>query len=196
MANILKRAWWMLLVGGLVSILFAVLLLAYPGMTLATGAISFTVLFALYALIEGGTTIAAAVTHRKGQWFLLLILGVIGVLAGVVALMNPLLFSAITIQLIVYVFAFKSVAGGIVGMISAWQLRRDIDNEWLLGFNGLFSVLFGLILFFYPLLTLEVLITLTAIYLLIVGVLQIVLALRMRVWQAQLEVAQSAHPAQ
>jgi len=191
MANVLKRAWWMLLVGGLISILFAVLLLTYPGMTLATGAISFTVLFALYALIEGGTTIAAAVTHRKGQWFLLLILGVIGVLAGLIALMNPLFFSAITVQLIIYVFAFKSIAGGIVGMISAWHLRREIDNEWLLGFNGLFSVLFGVILFFYPLLTLEVLITLTAFYLLIVGTLQIVLAFRMRVWQAQLEAAHS-----
>jgi len=191
MANVLKHAWWMLLVGGLISILFAVLLLTYPGMTLATGAISFTVLFALYALIEGGTTIAAAVTHRKGQWFLLLILGVIGVLAGLIALMNPLFFSAITVQLIIYVFAFKSIAGGIVGMISAWHLRREIDNEWLLGFNGLFSVLFGVILFFYPLLTLEVLITLTAFYLLIVGTLQIVLAFRMRVWQAQLEAAHS-----
>jgi len=51
--------------------------------------------------------------------------------------------------------------------------------------------LFGVILFFYPLLTLEVLITLTAFYLLIVGTLQIVLAFRMRVWQAQLEVAHS-----
>jgi len=191
MANILKRSWWMLLVGGLVSVLFAVLLLAYPGMTLATGAISFTVLFALYALIEGGTTIVAAVTHRKERWVLLLILGVIGVLAGIIALMNPLFFSAITIQLIVFVFAFKSIASGVLNMISAWHLRREIDNEWMLGLSGLFSVLFGVILFLYPLLTLEFLITFTAIYLLIVGVLQILLAFKMKGWQMELEAAQS-----
>lgn len=65
MAQVLKRAWWTLLLRGIVGIVFALLILMYPGITLATGAISFTILFALYALIDGIGTLAAAITHRQ-----------------------------------------------------------------------------------------------------------------------------------
>ena len=192
MAHILKRAWWVLLLRGTAAILFALLLLIAPGLTLATGAISFTILFALYALVDGIGTIVAAIMHREGQWFLLLIMGAISVFAGLVAFANPLLFSILTLQLILYIFAFKAIAGGIVELISAWRLRQDIDNEWLLALNGLFSVLFGLILLFRPILALEALITVSAFYLLIAGVLQIVLAFKMRHWNAGRETSQTA----
>lgn len=192
MANVLKRAWWTLLLRGIVGIVFALLILMYPGITLATGAISFTILFALYALIDGIGTLAAAITHRQGQWFLLLILGIISVVAGLAVLANPLLFSAITIQLIIYIVAFRAIAGGIVELISAWQLRQESHHEWLLVMNGLFAVLFGFILFFRPILVLEVLITVTAFYLLMAGVLQIVLAFRMRNGKPILQTVQTA----
>lgn len=107
-------------------------------------------------------------------------------------LANPLLFSAITLQLIIYIIAFRAIASGIVELISAWQLRQESHHEWLLIMNGLFAVLFGLILFFRPILALEVLITVTAFYLLMAGVLQIVLAFRMRNGKPLLQTVQTA----
>jgi len=186
MANLLKKTWWVLILRGISALIFALLLLFAPGITLATGIFSFVFLFALYALVDGISTIVGAVMRREGQWFLLLFFGIISVIAGLVALGNPLLFGILTITLMVYIIAFKSIAGGIVEMISAWQLRHEIDNEWLLALNGLFGVLFGLILLRRPITGVEVLILLTAFYLLISGMMQIVIGIKLRGWVNEL----------
>lgn len=180
MASILKRAWWSILLRGVAAILFALLLLFAPGVTLATGALSFVLLFAIYALVDGIGTIAGSLMRREGQWFLLLLMGVVSVIAGLAALGNPLLFAVISVTIMVYIFAFKAIAGGIVEIISAWQLRQEIDNEWLLMLNGLFSLLFGLILLRRPITAIEVLVLFAAFYLLVTGTLQVVLAFKLR----------------
>ena len=182
MADILKQAWWVLLLRGISAILFALLLLFAPGLTLATGIFSFVILFAVYVLVDGISTIVGAVMHREDQWILLLIWGIISVLAGLIALGNPLLFGAFTLTLMVYIVAFRSIIGGIVEMFSAWQLRQEIDNEWLLAMNGIFSLLFGLILLRRPITGIEVLVLITAFYLLMAGVMQIILGFKVRGW--------------
>lgn len=192
MAGILKRAWWVLLLRGIAAILFALLLLFLPGLTLATGIVSFVVLFAAYALIDGGATIVGAVMRREGQWVLLLIWGVISVIAGLVALGNPLIVGVFTLTIMIYIVAFRSIFAGIVEVAAAWQLRQEIDGEWLLAVDGIFSVLFGAILLVRPVTGIEVLVLLTAFYLLMAGVLQIVLSSKVRGWS---KVVQAQAPA-
>lgn len=192
MADILKQAWWVLLLRGIAALLFAMLLLFAPGITLATGALSFAVLFGIYALADGIATAAGAIMRREGQWLLLLLFGIVGILAGVIALANPLLFSAVTVRLVIFIVAFKMLAGGVVEVISAWRLRQEIDDEWLLMLNGIFAVLFGVILLVRPITGLEVLILLVAFYALIAGVLQIVLAFKVRGWSKKIEAVQPA----
>ncbi|MEO0561145.1 MAG: DUF308 domain-containing protein, partial [Chloroflexota bacterium] len=138
MASVLKQAWWVLLLRGTAAILFALLLLFMPGLTLVGGILSFVILFAVYALVDGVSTIVGAVMHREGQWLLLLLWGIISVIAGLVALANPLyllVFGVFTLAVMIYIVAFRSIAGGIVEMYSAWRLRQEIDNEWLLAIN-------------------------------------------------------------
>lgn len=182
MANTLKQTWWILLLRGIMALLFALLLLFAPGITVATGLFSFVILFAAYALVEGVATIVGAITTREGQWFLLLLFGVISIVAGLFAIANPLYFGVMTYIVLVYIVAFKAIMGGIVEMLTAWRLRQDIDNEWLLALNGLFSLLFGVILLRRPITGIEVLVLITAFYLLIVGTMQIVLAFKVRGW--------------
>lgn len=182
MANTLKQTWWVLLLRGIAAILFAFLLLFAPGLTLATGVFSFVILFGLYALIEGVATIVGSLMTREGQWFLVLLFGVISVIAGLAALANPLWFGVMTYIVMIYIVAFRSIFGGIVEMIAAWRLRREIDNEWLLALNGLFALLFGLILLRRPITGIEVLVLITTFYLLIAGVIQIILSFKMRGW--------------
>ncbi len=182
MAETLKNAWWVLLLRGIVAILFALLLLFAPGLTLATGIFSFVVLFAIYLLVDGFSTIFGAVANREGQWFWMLIWGIISVLAGIAALGSPLLFGVFTLTVMIYIVAFRSIFSGIVEMFSAWQLRQEVDNEWLLVLNGLLSLLFGIILFIRPITGVEVLVLITSFYLLIAGVVQIFLAFKVRGW--------------
>lgn len=192
--NVLKQAWWVLLLRGIVAIVFALLLLFAPGITLATGAISFAVLFGLYALIDGISAIVSAIMRREGQWLLILIIGVVGVVAGLAALGNPLLFSVLTITIMIYIVAFNAIAGGIVEIIGAWQLRKEIDNEWMMILGGVLSVLFGVILFARPATGIEILITLVAFFLLMKGIMQGALAFRVRGWAGKIENAKSALP--
>ena len=187
MANVLKQAWWVLLLRGISAILFALLLLFAPGLTLATGIFSFVILFVVYVLVDGISTIVGAVMHREGQWVLLLIWGIISVIAGLIALGNPLVFGVFTLAIMVYIVAFRSIIGGVVEMFSAWRLRQEIDNEWLLALNGIFSLLFGLILLARPITGIEVLILLTSFYLLVAGVMQLILGFKARGWSNALE---------
>lgn len=187
MANVSKQAWWVFLLRGVAALLFALLLLFVPGLTLATGVVSFVILFAAYALVEGFSTIFGSMRNREGQWVLLLIWGIISVVAGLVALGNPLIFGAFTLAIMVYIVAFRSIFGGIVEILSAWQLRREIDNEWLLVINGIFSLVFGLILLARPITGIEVLILVTLFYLLMAGVMQIILAFKVRGWSKALQ---------
>jgi uncharacterized membrane protein HdeD (DUF308 family) len=182
MAGILKQSWWTLLLRGIAAILFALLLLFAPGLTLATGLFSFVILFAIYALIEGISTVVSSIMTREGQWFLLLLFGVISVIAGLAALANPLWFGVMTYIVIIYIVAFKAIVGGIVEMISAWQLRKEIDDEWLLALGGLLSLLFGVILLRRPITGVEVLVVITSLYLFIAGMMQIILGFRVRGW--------------
>ena len=39
---------------------------------------------------------------------------------------------------------------GVLQVMAAIQLRREIENEWLLGLGGVLSVLFGLFVLFRP----------------------------------------------
>lgn len=186
MTGVMKQSWWVLALRGIAAILFALLLMFAPGLTLATGAVSFVILFAAYALVEGISTIFGSLRHREGHWFLLFIFGVISVMAGLVALGNPLVFGVLTITFMVYIVAFKSIIGGILEMISAWQLRKEIDDEWLLAISGLFSLLFGLILLSRPIASIEILVLITSFYLLMAGVMQIILGFKVRGWSNNL----------
>jgi uncharacterized membrane protein HdeD (DUF308 family) len=187
MANVMSRAWWTLLLRGVLAIILGLLLLFAPGLTLATGAFSFAILFGVFVLIEGVVTIYSAVTRREGQWFLLLLFGVISVLAGLAALGNPFLFGTFSLLIMVYIISFRAIAGGLVEIMAAWQVRKQIDNEWLLILNGAISVLFGLLLLFRPIASLEVLVLIAAFYLLIIGVMLCIFAFRVRGWAATLQ---------
>ncbi|GAB4530419.1 MAG: hypothetical protein OHK0046_51020 [Anaerolineae bacterium] len=195
MANVLKQTWWTLLLRGIAAILFALLLLLFPGITLATGLFSFVILFGAYALIEGIATMVGALTTREGQWFLMLLFGVISVIAGLAAIANPLWFGVMTYIVMIYIVAFRAIVGGIVEMLAAWRLRREIDNEWLLALNGLFAVLFGLILLRRPITGIEVLVLITSFYLLMAGAMQIILSFKVRGWSEMLPVEKAASPA-
>lgn len=187
MANILKQAWWTLLLRGAAALILALLLLFAPGVTLATGSLTFVILFGIYALVDGIAAIVGSVIQREGQWFLMLLLGIVGVITGILALANPVFFTIVSLRIMVFIVSFKAISGGIIEMISGWQLRREIDNEWMLIINGFFSLIFGLLLITRPIAALEVLVLIAAFYLLVAGVLQIILAFKVRGWSGKIE---------
>jgi uncharacterized membrane protein HdeD (DUF308 family) len=164
--------WWALLLRGIAAVLFGLGALFWPGLTLLV----LIVLFGAYALVDGASGIVAGIRSSGGRRWLLVAEGALGVLAALVALFWP----GITALVLLYVIALWAIFTGILKVVMAISLRREIENEWLMGISGIISVLFGLILAVLPGVGLLSLVWLVGVYALIFGVALIALGFRVR----------------
>jgi uncharacterized membrane protein HdeD (DUF308 family) len=171
----LSRNWWLVALRGLAAIVFGVLAFVWPAITLW----ALVLLFGAYMLVDGIFAIVAAVraAGREARWWLLLIEGVLGVLAGLVAAFWP----GLTALALLYFIAAWAIVSGILEIAGAIRLRREIEGEWALGLSGALSLLFGVLLVVIPAPAgLLSLVWLIGAYALAFGVLLLVLAFRLR----------------
>jgi uncharacterized membrane protein HdeD (DUF308 family) len=91
-----------------------------------------------------------------------------------------LLFPVIAAGVIVLLIAAWAVVTGILEIVAAFQLRRQIDNEVWLGLAGLASIVFGVIAFFFPTAGILAVVWLLAAYAIIFGIFMLVLGWRLR----------------
>jgi uncharacterized membrane protein HdeD (DUF308 family) len=100
----------------------------------------------------------------------------LGIVAGLVTFFLP----GISAVVLILVIGAWAVVCGIFEIIGAIQLRKEIDNEWLLILSGIVSVLFGLGVLIFPGAGALALIWLIATFAIAFGILWIVLAFRLR----------------
>lgn len=170
----LAKCWWVLLLRGIAAILFGVLAFAWPGLTLVT----LVLLYGAFALVDGVLSLIAAFSGSAKPiptWWLIVV-GLLGIGAGVVTFLWP----GITAVLLVMFIGAWALVHGIFEIIGAIQLRKEIDNEWMLIFSGLLSVLFGIVVLVAPGAGAIGLVWAIAIYSIIFGVTFVALALRLR----------------
>jgi uncharacterized membrane protein HdeD (DUF308 family) len=175
MENIFLRAWWVPALRGVLGIAFAVLAIAWPGLTL----LSLVALFAAYAILAGIASLAGAVRHRAGgelRWDAVL-LGLVSIGAGLVAAYHP----AATALLLVLIMGANALVVGVLDILAAIRLRRTIADEWLLALAGLASIVFGALVFARPGAGALALVWLVSLYAFVAGALLLGLGLRMRV---------------
>jgi uncharacterized membrane protein HdeD (DUF308 family) len=166
--------WRALALRGLAALLFGLVVLFWPGAILAV----LTLLFGVYALVDGGVVLAPALrTSDQGtrRW-LPLAEGAAGVIAGLVALFWP----AMTASGLLYVIAGWAVATGILKVATTIVLRSEVENGWLLAGSGALSVLFGAILAALAGSDLPSLAPLIGVFAMVVGLALIVLTFRTR----------------
>jgi uncharacterized membrane protein HdeD (DUF308 family) len=73
--------------------------------------------------------------------------GLISVAAGFVALFWP----GITGFVLLLVIGAWAVTSGILEIVMAVRMRKQLEHEWLLGIEGALSIVFGVLLFLSPL---------------------------------------------
>jgi uncharacterized membrane protein HdeD (DUF308 family) len=170
----LGRNWLWLLLRGLVAILFGVLALVWPGATLLT----LVLFYGAYMLVDGVFALMAGVMGRVSmtpRWWLILV-GLLGVVVGV----GTFLWPAVTVLVLIFFMAAWAVAIGVLQIIGAIQLRKEIEGEWILVLNGLLSVLFGAVLFAAPGAGALALVWIIGVFAILFGASMTVFALRMR----------------
>jgi uncharacterized membrane protein HdeD (DUF308 family) len=172
--NQLARSWWLVLLRGIAGIVFGLLALAWPGITL----LMLVLFYGAYALVDGVFSLIAAFAG-KGEggptWWLILV-GILGIVAGLVTFFLP----GISAVVLIMVIGAWAVVCGIFEIIGAIQLRKEIDNEWLLILSGIVSVLFGLGVLIFPGAGALALVWVIATFAIAFGILWIVLAFRLR----------------
>ena len=168
----LSENWWALALRGVAAVLFGLLALFWPGITLT----ALILLFGAYALVDGVFTIVAGIRGVGGRRWLLLAEGLLGAIAGLVALALP---GAVAIVML-YVVAAWAVLTGLLEIVAAVQLRREIEGEWALALVGIVSVLFGVVLAVLPGVGLPSLVWLIGAGVLVSGIALIALAFRVR----------------
>jgi uncharacterized membrane protein HdeD (DUF308 family) len=173
MLETMSRYWWALALRGAAAVIFGLLALIWPDITL----IALVILFAAYALVDGALAIGSAVFDRgPGSRAWLVVWGIAGVTVGIVALVWP----RETTLVLLYLIAFWAIVTGVIEIFTAVRLRREMRREWMLGLGGVLSVAFGALLVVWPASGALALVLLIGAYAFVFGVVLIGLALRLR----------------
>ncbi|RIK44112.1 MAG: hypothetical protein DCC55_03605 [Chloroflexi bacterium] len=170
----LAQNWWVLAIRGVAAILFGIGAFLWPGLTLT----ALVLLFGAYTLVDGVFAIVAGISTRREQerWWMMILAGLAGLLAGVLTFLWP----GITALVLLYVIAGWSIVTGVLEVAAAIRLRKEIEDEWLLGLAGIASIIFGILLMILPGPGALALVWLIGSYALFYGVLLLVLAFRVR----------------
>jgi uncharacterized membrane protein HdeD (DUF308 family) len=103
--------------------------------------------FAAYCFIDGIASLVAGMRGAREpghRWGALVFSGIVGILIGVLFLLAPLV-ATVTYSIVVLVMlATWAIVTGVLEIVAAVRLRKEIEGEWLLGASGAISVLLGL----------------------------------------------------
>lgn len=170
----LSSAWWSLLLRGLLALAFGFFALAAPGVTLT----ALILWFGVFALVDGAFLIAGAFAGRREHehWWLMLLEGLVGVAFGLLALRVP---GITALVLLMYIAAFAIITG-VLRIVTAVRLRREIEGEWWLALSGIAGVLFGALMMMMPTAGALAMMIYIGVWALIVGFSLLFLALRVR----------------
>jgi uncharacterized membrane protein HdeD (DUF308 family) len=138
----LSQNWWATVLRGLVAIGLGIFAWVRPDIFWA----SLVLVAGVYLLVDGLFAITAAIKGETGDRWLHLLEGVVGVGAGAIIFLYPDL-AGTAIVLVVGIWALVT---GVLEIISAVRLRKEIEDEWLLGIGGVLSVGLGVILIARP----------------------------------------------
>ena len=157
----------MFVLRGLAAIVFGVLTLVWPGITLR----ALVLLFGIFAVISGITAIVAAVrSHGEPHWGLLLFEGILGVLAGVVALVWP----GITALAFLFLIASWAILTGILELVAPLSFPMSSGRGLLSALSGIVSIAFGVLIAAQPAAGLLAVAWLIGVYAIVMGITSIV----------------------
>ena len=163
--------WWVFLLEGIAALLFGLLLVTEPGATL----VALVVFLGFYWLMMGVLELVRVFVDRSVPWYWSLLIGILGIVAGIIVLNHPM-FAAVLLPTTIVLYL------GILGLIiGAIQIVGGFTGGGMGSFAlGVINVLIGLILLGAPMAAAIAVPLVFGILLLIEGVALIIWAFRVR----------------
>lgn len=151
------------LIAGVLALTGGVLVLAWPDKTIETIAIVVGIFLAVGGLAQ---IIDALVTHKAGTyWGLLLLRGLLDLAVGLVAVFWP----DITIWALVLLVGIELILAGVVSVLVALRVPKELEQHSRFLWRGLLSILIGIVVIAWPKATVTVVAVLLGLYLVIFG---------------------------
>jgi uncharacterized membrane protein HdeD (DUF308 family) len=175
--------WGWFLFRGVIALLLGIAAILFP----LSAVFLFTLLFAAYCFIDGIASLIAGIrgAHEPGhRWGALVFSGAVGILIGILFIVMPLIATFSYAFVVLVMLAAWSIITGVLEIVAAVRLRREMEGEWLLGLSGLISVLLGIgiiaLVIPYPAATILSAAWLIALFAFISGIVLIAQSLRLR----------------
>jgi uncharacterized membrane protein HdeD (DUF308 family) len=140
----IARWWWTFIIRGLVAVAFGVLAFLAP----AWGIAVLVALFGAWALVDGVTGLVGGIRGRgrDRSWWLSILEGIVGIVAGVFAFLFPVLAAGA----LIFIIAAWAIVTGVFEIVAAIRLREQIRGEFWLGLAGVASILYGVVISLFP----------------------------------------------
>jgi uncharacterized membrane protein HdeD (DUF308 family) len=153
----------MFLFRGIAAVLFGIIALVWPNMTLSILVFA----FGLFAVISGITAVVAALRNTEFPgWGFLLFEGILGILAGAIALAWP----GITALAFLYLLAAWAILTGILELVAPLAYPMSGGRGVLTVLSGLISIVFGILIAAQPSSGLLAVVWLIGVYAILVGI--------------------------
>ena len=176
MATVVARVdqssiWWVFLLEGIAALIFGALLLTNPAATL----LALAVFLGFYLLFIGVLELVRIFVDRSQPWYWSLLIGVLGIIAGIIMLNHPALTALALPTTVVVYLGVVSLIMGVIGIIGGFS--GGGFGSFLL---GIASLLIGILLLGSPMTTALAVPFVFGILLLIEGVALIIYAFRVK----------------
>jgi uncharacterized membrane protein HdeD (DUF308 family) len=162
--------WWLILLQGLFSVLIGLLLIFSPGVTTLV-----LIQFLGFYWFISGIFGLVSIFIDSSLWGWKLFAGILGILAGLAIIQNPLWSTLVVPSTLVIILGIEGMVIGMVNLIQAFS-----GGGWGAGILGVLSILFGLLLVANPLVGAATLVILLGILGLVGGISAIIYAFRAR----------------
>ena len=163
--------WGLIVVLGVLSVILGLLAIAYPGATIVT----ISIFFAAWLFVSGIFYLISSFTRDgdTGSRVLSAILGVLSIIVGWALLRTPFQ----SVEVFIFVIGIFFLIQGVMTFIGAFA--RKAGRNWGIA-SGLLGIIAGIIVLTYPISSAVTLALIAGIWLVILGIMQVVAGIQLR----------------
>ncbi len=143
--HLMSRPWWEMVLRGLFIMIFGIVAIAWPGISLLT----LVLVFGVFILVEGIFQMVGALKMKAEdpKWSLVFLSGLFSLLIGIIAIAWP----DITALALLWLIGAWAIIIGVTQMVYAAKAHDgDGARRGLMFVGGLIAVAFGLMAFLWP----------------------------------------------